>query len=270
MRRIISPLITISLVMLACNVSTTVTPTTIVLPPGATLTQEINPLVVPTETLLLPTETLVEQTNTSCNQLAAYLDPALASSSTCETIPENPAMIETYPQHTKLTLDGYPLSGMFFTPYISILPVQHYTELLPDFIPGQVAALHALVGGGPAGDKVLPFLPIMNAMQIFHAQYKVLPFRNGTGIRFMTLLAQYDAPINNHDLFYTYQGLTSDGKYWVSAILPVNNPILPDSATNPPSGQTDLIAQLNSQESGNFTPNLKMLDDLVSSITIEP
>jgi hypothetical protein len=270
-------------VMLACNVSTTVTPTTMPQPPEATLTQEIIPNVVPTETLLLPTETSVVQTNTKCNQLAIYLDPGLASSSTCETIPESSGGMETYPQYTRLTLQGYLLSGKFFKPSISILPVERFTELLPELIPGQVTTLNSLVNGGVPGDKELPLLPTLNAAQMFHAAYQVLPFTNGGGIRFLTLLAQYYAPINNHELFFTYQGITEDGKYWISAILPINNAILPDNANNPPDGQswdqftnnyakyiTDLTVQLNSLDPGSFTPSLTMLDALVSSISIEP
>lgn len=276
MKRFVFPLIILSILMFACNISTMATPTSVTQPtiqqPGKV-----------TDTPTGPTETPAVQTNTTCNELAIYLDPALASDYTCETNAESPAGMETYPQYTKLTLKGYPLSGKFFTPYLSILPIQRYTELLPDFIPGQVSALQTLISGGAPGDKDLPFLPTLNAAQMFHAQYQLLPFGNGSGIRYLTLLAQYYAPINNYELFYTYQGLTSDGKYWVSAILPVSNPILPDNADNPPGGQTwdqftnnyssyiaDLTTQLNSQAPENYTPGLAMLDALVSSISIQP
>ena len=90
-------------------------------------------------------------------------------------------------------------------------------------------------------------------------------------------------PINNHDLFYTYQGLTSDGTYWVSAILPINNQILPSTAATLPAGMTpdqfisaynsylpDITGQLNSQTPASFTPSLTALDTLVASIVVEP
>ena len=141
-----------------------------------------------TATPLGLTEPPVVRTNTTCHEVAIYFDPALASDITGETIAESPSGIETYPQYTKLTLKGYPLSGKFFIPYLSVLPVQRYTELLPDFIPGQVAALQILVSGGAPGDKDFPFLPTLNAAQMFHAQYRILPFANGGGIRYLTLL----------------------------------------------------------------------------------
>jgi hypothetical protein len=220
--------------------------------------------------------------NVNCNEFSLYLDPALATGYNCETVPESAEGMDVYPQYTKLTLQGYILSGKFFEPEISIYPVQRYTELMPDYIPGNVTALQTLVGGGVAGDT-LPFLPIFNAGQIFHAQYQVLPFVNGGGIRYLTLFAQYFAPINNHDLFYTYQGLTNDGRYWVSAILPITHPILPVNADNPPDDMswedlsnnyepyiTDITEQLNAQTPDSFIPTLIALDALASSITVQP
>ena len=281
MRKLIFPLVILSVMMFACNIQTTVTPTATT-PITVTQTHELSPVAV-TDTPVGPIETPTVPTNTTCNELSVYLDPALASNYTCETIPESPEGIETYPEYTRLTLQGFPLSGTFFTPHISILPIKRYIELLPDFIPGQVTTLQTLIGGGAPGDKDLPLLPTLNAAEMFHAEYKVIPFASGNGIRYMTLLAQFYAPINNKELFYTYQGLTQDGKYWISAILPINNPILPANANTPPAGQswdqftnnystyiTDLTSQLNSQASGNFTPSLDLLDALVASITIQP
>jgi hypothetical protein len=265
--------------MFACNVTTTATPVVI--------TQIVTQVPVPTEPSTIPsTETVpvptVITTNVTCNELSLYLDPALASSTTCETIPASPEGMEVNPQYTKLSLQGYVLSGKFFEPQISIFPVQAYTQLLPDFLPGRVSQLQSLIGGGVPGDS-LPFLPSFNAAQVFHAQYLVLPFASGGGIRYLTEYAQYYAPVNNTDLFYTYQGLTSDGQYWVSAILPINNPILPADAANPPGGQTweqfgnnytpyitDMINQLNSLASDSYTPSLSALDALMTSVTIQP
>ncbi len=192
-------------------------------------------------------------------------------------------MMEIYPQHTRLTLQGYLLADKFFSPTISIYPLERYWELMPDFIPGRVASLQSLAAGTPPVDGSLPFLPVFNAAQVFHAQYQVLPFFSGNGIRYLTLFAQYFAPINNHDLFYTYQGITSDGNYWVSATLPINHPMLPDNGDNPPDGMSwedfsdnyetylvDITSQLNSQPGGGFTPSIAILDSLIGSITIGP
>jgi hypothetical protein len=275
MRRLIYFLAMLSILMFACSIPSLPVQPTETLPPVPTS------IPGPTDTLV-PTEPPEPVGNVSCNELSLHLDPALASGYNCETVPESSQGIEITPQYTNIILQGYILSGKFFQAHISIFPIQRYSELLPENVPLQVTNLQALTSGGPTADT-LPLLPIFNAAQEFHAQYQVLPFANGGGIRFITLYAQYYAPINNHDLFYTYQGLTTDGLYWVSAILPINNPILPDNGDTPPGGIsqeqfaanygsyiTDLTSQLNSQTSDSYTPSLAALDALVSSINIQP
>lgn len=273
MKKILFPSLVLALSVLACSIQLTDTPT----PPPVTS----EPPVVVTEPPQ-PTEP-PQVPNAICNELSLYLDPALASGYTCETIPEVTDMMETYPQHTKLTLQGYLLSDKFFTPTITVYPLPRYVELMPDFIPGLVSSLQALIAGSPPAEGSLPFLPVFNAAQVFHAQYEAIPFASGDGIRYLTLFAQYTAPINNHDLFYTYQGMTNDGSYWISAILPINHPILPDNGDNPPGGESwedfsnsyetyldDLTTQLNSQPVDGFTPSITLLDSLVNTITINP
>ncbi len=281
MKRLFYSIAMITILLFACSIPSTPTQPAVTQPPVPTTPPVPTSPPVPTITSI-PTEPPGVVANVTCNELAFYLDPTLASGYNCETIPASTEGMEITPQYTKLTLQGFVLSDKFWDAHISILPVAQYIPLLPDTIPGQVTALQVLIGGGPAGDN-LPLLPIFNAAQVFHAQYQVTPFGNGSGIRYITLYAQYFAPINNHDLFYTYQGLTTDGLYWVSAILPINNAILPVNADTMPGGVsqeefaanyvsylTDITNQLNSQPSGSFTPTLAALDALVASITIQP
>jgi hypothetical protein len=287
MKRLFYSIAMLSVLMFACSIPSIPTLPVATLSPVATSSPVTTNTPIITNTpittnTLVPTEPATQASNVSCNELAFYLDPALASGYNCETIPESTDAMEVTPQYTKITLQGYVLSDKFFEANLSIFPVQRYTELQPENIPGMVSDLQTLIGGGAAGDT-LPLLPIFNAAQIFHAQYQAVPFVSGGGIRYITLYAQYFAPINNHDLFYAYQGLTSDGLYWVSAILPINNPILPVNGDNPPGGLswdefssnytpylTDITSQLNSQTSNSFTPTLAALDALVGSITIQP
>jgi hypothetical protein len=286
MKRLAYLLIILSIMVFACNISTTNTSPTTTMPTDTSPfpTDTVAPIVTetPVDTIAPEATTAPIPTNLTCYELSLYLDPLLASGYKCETNPEVSEGMDVAPQYTKVTLEGYELSGKFFTPYIMVLPIQRYTELLPDMVPGRVSALQTLIGGGPAVEP-LPFLPAFNAAQVFHAQYLTLPFARGGGIRYLTEYAQYFAPVNNYDLFYTYQGLTSDGKYWLSAILPINNPILLDTPDILPGGMsledfnnnymsyiTDMMNQLNAQVPGSYFPSLTALDLLVASITIQP
>ena len=86
-------------------------------------------------------------------------------------------------------------------------------------------------------------------------------------------------------MFYNFQGLTSDGRFYIVAILPVNAPFLaPDD--NPqsvlPSDGIPLttempddayyaavVSKLDQTAPDIFTPTLTQLDALIQSITIQ-
>jgi hypothetical protein len=134
----------------------------------------------------------------------------------------------------------------------------------------------------------LPFLPAFNAGQVFYSNPQVISFQSGSGIRYLTQYAQAPGPINNKEVFYTFQGLTSDGKYYISAILPISTATLAadsnlDTATpaggvpfdwNPdtfellPSYLNSISQMLNSTDPNAFNPTLPMLDALIQSITV--
>ena len=117
---------------------------------------------------------------------------------------------------------------------------------------------------------------------LLHTQVAFVDFENGRGVRFLTEYAQYFAPINNTDLFYTFQGLTSDGQYYVAAILPVAHPSLPADASQIPGDDpeafadiydtyvNDIALQLAAYDAAEFTPDLALLDAMIASLEVAP
>jgi hypothetical protein len=92
---------------------------------------------------------------------------------------------------------------------------------------GQIAArLQALIQA-PQEMTPMPFLPLFNAAQVMHTHVQYLDFKTGQGLRYLTMFSQGIVPINNNELIYTYQGLTSDRRYYVAAVLPVTHPSPP-------------------------------------------
>jgi hypothetical protein len=278
MKRLFLFALILAALMLACNVPGQETPAPATnQPPAATETPPL--AITPTITL-----TSTEAPNVQCNKLEFYLDPALASGHTCETVPEN---IENdpwqLPEYTQVTLQGYVLPPD--QPYFQTIHVYRLAEFLAlrPQASTSVDALKALIAGGAPGADALPVLDLLGAAQEFHAQYKVVSFAGGSGIRFISQYAQYYAPINNRDMFLIFQGLTSDEQYYVSAILRISNPILPANADNPPGGMTwdefgnqfdsyivDITSQLNAQPEASFVPGIPLLDALIQSLTITP
>ncbi|MGW8251516.1 MAG: hypothetical protein ACWGO1_12800 [Anaerolineales bacterium] len=214
------------------------------------------------------------------------LDPALAAGVQGEVVPENSGSQDgpywnVHPQYVSISLDGYPLTGTLMTPGIYIYPVEDYSRLSPQA--GEILdSLEEFLAQKPVDADQIPFLPIFNAGQVFHSNMEWLDFRNGSGVRFLTIYAQYAAPVNNEDIFYTFQGLTDDGQHAVSVILPVNHPSLPadlnavseDEMKDILQDYEGYLAKMAStlsepSESSLFTPELAKLDALVASIDIK-
>jgi hypothetical protein len=277
MKRLLLFGLILAALMLACNI-----------PSPETAVPSTNQPPAPSDTPAIPETPTVAvtptiQTNVQCNELSFFLDPALASSYNCETVPEN---IENdpwqLPQYTSVTLEGYVLPGEVYFRRINVYRLADFLALQPQAA-ARVDALKALIAGGAPGAKALPVLDLFNAAQEFHSQYKVVSFTGGAGIRFISQYAQYYAPINNSDMFLIFQGLTSDNQYFISAVLRISNPILPADASTIPGGMTeqefadqfdtyiaDITTKLNAQPEASFIPSITLLDALIQSITIQP
>ncbi len=210
-------------------------------------------------------------------------DPSIAASADPETVEAiagtEVAPWEQAPQHKVFTLNGYPLTGTFHQPQIFIYPVQDYLTIVPTIGDSLANLQQMLIKKSTAQlPDNLPFFQTWNAGQMMYAKVKFLNFKNGSGVRYLTQYGQSFYPINNTDMFYTFQGLTSDGKYLISAVLPVSNPILPDPETMIQDPKfTDqyqsyidgIKKQLNEQPDAGFQPDLSLLDQMMNSLEIK-
>ena len=195
------------------------------------------------------------------------------------------------PGHIEMQLESYILQGRFHEPMIYVYPALEYAQILP----AAFESIHRLDNilyppGGPNLNNPLPAIPFFNDLQSFASNVKVISFQNGQGVRFVTQYAQYSAPVNNHDLFYQFQGVTRDGAYYIVAILPIRNPMLaetsdagaplpiggvPYSYLVDPNADMQLYYRsvteiLNATPQEAFTPALNQLDSLIQSMQIVP
>jgi len=203
---------------------------------------------------------------------------------------DNVASWDVTPGHIQLKLEGYLLQGKSHQPQILVYPATGYGEMYP----GAFESIHRLTNilynsGTSISDEQLPAVPFFNAQQVFTSNLQVISFQNGRGVRFLTEYAQYAASANNHDLFYHFQGLTSDGAY-IIAILPITAPVLAETsdggAVLPPGGvpyfyfadpkadmqgyYTAVTSLLNSTSPEAFAPTINQLDLLIQSMRITP
>jgi hypothetical protein len=198
---------------------------------------------------------------------------------------------EIYPAYLEFALADYVRQEAFHSPHIEVYPVAEFEAMNPDAA-DVIARLEQMLAERPAAPDNVPFLPLFNAAQVFRAQIQYRDFQTGSGVRFLTLYAQDFAPINNFDLFYTFQGLAADRSHYVSVILPVSASILPadfDAAADVPEGGVpfpsdflaadygeqydqyiaDVTQRLNELPPEAFQPALTSLDQLATSISAD-
>lgn len=237
------------------------------------------------------TQTPVSGTTITVNNISFVIPTGLgngAQAETIEAVPPSDDMPwwEIAPAYNKYLIQGYLLPDTFHKPALYVYPVDEYIQVNED-VATLVDTLKTILNSpGQLLPENLPFLPTFNAGQVFHSNEQFLTFQNGTGVRFLTQFAQAPYPVNNHDLFYTFQGLTSDGAYYVSVILPINtaflsangNPETPLPAEGVPfdwnnfenaAAHFELVKQkLNATDPNAFTPSLTNLDALIQSVLI--
>jgi hypothetical protein len=118
---------------------------------------------------------------------------------------------------------------------------------------------------------------MFNAGQLFHSNARALRFQNGYGARWLSQYGQAYSTVGWPYLFYTFQGFSDDGKYYISIIFPVDHPSLLDPEdVNLDDAFYENIAEymeetrltLESESENSFVPSLVLLDQLVSSLTV--
>lgn len=186
---------------------------------------------------------------------------------------------DIHPDYLEFKFGDYILADVFHEPAIRIYPVESYRQISPAAA-NTIQALNDFLNRCPINPQNLPFLPLWNAAQIMYAKYTCLEFHNGNGIRFLTQYGQAANPINNHEIFYTFQGLTKDGWYYISAVLPVSHPALPADSSNPPGGDwvsfsetftvyiEEIKQQLNGTADDSFSPPLNLLDEMIRTLEV--
>ena len=304
MKKII-PLLVLLVFLVSCNLpfspgsaEPTNTPYVIVIPQDTPQPIVVTATQLPPEPTAIPAPTEVG-TSVELSGVSMTIPACLPVSASIEFVPAQVydpmgGPQDIFPAQRRINYSSYPLAGTFFPPFMRVFPLADFPAayaLAPeDYSASTISALQSLLATRPADvDGSLPFLTMAGAGQIFHTKLAYLDFANGSGIRYLTSYGQYYVPYNNHDLFYTFQGLTSDGRYWVSVIFPVNHAILPptyDSTAVPAGGipiptwdsptyDEDMAAYyatmksiMESTADDTFVPGLDCLDQYIQSLNI--
>jgi hypothetical protein len=253
-------------------------------PASATPAQFETPVIVATNTA--GTGGVVTQDNVSFTLPLGVANDAQVEKVAAVTDPNNAPSWELAPEHLEFTLTGYQVQDKFLKPQIYVYPAGELSQV-NSTAAEQIQRVKKVITGSQLTKDAMPVVPSFNAAQQIASHMQVINFKNGRGIRFLTQYDQYPAPINNNELFYHFQGLTDDGKYYIVAVLPATSSILaedekPDAPV--PSGGVPLPAvgtpdqayydavtkALDGMYEDSFNPSLFQLDALIQSITVAP
>ena len=213
-------------------------------------------------------------------------DESLASSVSMAIVPEQVDEYEfpggTYPTHYSFEFNGYALPNTFHEPVIRVYPIAEF-EALDSYSGSVIAQLQTLLQTQPAIllNEVLPHLPLWNAGQMFSAKAAYVTFQNGLGVRYLTMHGQAAYPIDNYNMFYTFQGITNDGQYLLTANLPISNPALPERGEDTiddwnafyefyEAYLSQASMQVDEYAPESFNPTLALLDEMMASFLITP
>jgi len=132
--------------------------------------------------------------------------------------------------------------------------------------------------GGTGG--TLPYLPVMPAAQVIRAKAHYIDTAELAGVAYITAFRQDVEPFAADDFWYTFQGLSADGAWYVAADFVVDASLFPEKVrakdaeriSDPESYASYLsqgVASLEEATPDAFTPPLASIDALVESITFE-
>jgi len=237
-------------------------------PPSPTWT------IQPTETPSLPEPDIVFQ------GISFAYDDRLVASVNAVIVPgyfDEGGMMWSTPDHIMFSFNDYLLPDTFLDPRIKVYKVSEF-EAVNTNIPARFDALQEAIASQDVNSESIGIAEIFNAAQFYRAKVQFLDFQNGQGVRFLTQYGQAIAPVGWPEMFYTFQGLTDDGEYYISAIFPANHPSLPhpndvemDQAfmENFESYLEQNVNALNGQDDSTFIPSLLLLDELIQSLLVE-
>ncbi len=212
------------------------------------------------------------------------LDPAIAAAANGAAMPDSsdptaPPEFDKGPARIAFSFDSYTGSTATIP---ALVYVYNAADLAGKPEEPMANSLATLLQERPdlAGQQQLPFLPTVNAGQGLHAREAYRDFASGSGIEYIAMYAQGPSPITSDQLWYVFQGVTSDGQSYVSAVFPLSTDLFP--AEIPAdfnydewfAGYDQYIADsrkaLADAPVDRFTPAIDKLGALVQSITVTP
>lgn len=222
------------------------------------------------------------------------LDPTFAANVNITQYPgDSPEFGPGFADAPHVRFDFYTELGLPDTAFDSIAGVRLYNVAdLTDYpwLAMQADALKALIAERPdlsqwdrrdetgAYFDVLPYIPTLPHGQILRARLHYVESADVSGIAYITYSNASPEPFLANMFTYTFQGVSADGEWYISASFPITAPMFP---TEPepvepdvfygqwPQYVTETIAALEQAAPSDFAPSLAALDAFVGTFNFE-
>jgi len=205
-----------------------------------------------------------------------------------KTQPAGPSGI---PEHAQINFGVTdPSERQVGDPIIYVIPVAEYEQLWEtngdQSVTNSIDALQTLLVDKPeqipiSGMPVLPYEEVSGTNDL-DVQGKYLDIKMGSGVRFVGRFSQDPNPVvnDNPQLFYIFQGFTTDGQYLISFFYPVSTEALPTSddvpdeerqavESDPETYMQTKAEELNALQPSDWEPDLATLDAVIASLEFE-
>lgn len=221
-------------------------------------------------------------------------DPSMAATLNITDIAGDPTDLEQPggPQvaHTQFTLyyNQPPAPENIFDTSATIRVYRAAEFANYEFFSVQLQALQTLLADRPdlttytestlaTEESTLPFVPIFPAGQAMRARASYVDLGSISGISYITLYRQDVSPFLGHEFLYTFQGITSDGARYVSAVFWITTDLFPAEYPEDLDYEAfsaeyeqyvrESVATINNASPDDFAPSLNTLDALIGSFT---
>lgn len=227
-------------------------------------------------------------------------DPTVFGNVQSETVPAQPLEENTEkpdgvaPEHVHFTF-GFGRSNS--NAYLSVYPLNEFpkayavNEKLVKAMQQEIKGLKEVLKD-PLYRHLgkIPHLPFRDASDNFYVRVKHFNFLNGKGILFVTHSTHGAALVSNRHLVYRFEGISDDGKYYVTAETPVFVRFLPDDPPDNFEGFTyehlfeayrrqeakrrydnylkSITDRLKKLEPREFYPDLRKFESMIASLKV--
>ena len=165
------------------------------------------------------------------------------------------------------------------SPVIYVFPVQQY-EALSEIAAHEIADLRTILAERP--DEIqseLPFLPMYEAVESYHSDPNYIDFQNGSGISFLTNVDHDHSLATNESLYYTFQGITEDDRFYIATLVPISN--VDNGDVDNASGDSEEVGSATDHNAkaavntGNWISvdlggGRSLIDDIMTSLLVQP